>query len=156
PGQTPGKPRSRGLVGWASRHRAAVTFLLMYLMASPAMPVDDRQLLQANAGAKAWVLLIMDSSTSMNDEFSDTYRLPAYMDDFVYVENSAAVGPVSYGSKIGIAKSVLRDVIAKSATGSGINWAFSYYRNPKQAIGPSNQDANLDPIGGAFKTGDAL
>ena len=126
----------------------------MYLTAAPALP-DDRQLLQANAGAKAWVLLILDSSTSMNDEFSDTYRLPAYMDDFVYVENSAAVGPVSYGSKLGIAKSVLRDVIAKSATGSGINWAFSYYRNPKQALGPSNQDSNLDPIGGATKTGDA-
>src|SRR5689334_4524333 len=148
-------PTSRGLVGWASRHRAAVTFLLMYLTAMPAMP-DDRQLLQANAGAKAWVLLILDSSTSMNDEFSDTYRLPAYMDDFVYVENSAAVGPVSYGSKLGIAKSVLRDVIAKSATGTGINWAFSYYRNPKQTLGASNQDSNLDPIGGATKAGDAL
>ncbi|HEY4230757.1 MAG TPA: hypothetical protein VGO79_11325, partial [Thermoanaerobaculia bacterium] len=142
-------------MGWASRHRAAVTFLLMYLTAMPAMP-DDRQLLQANAGAKAWVLLILDSSTSMNDEFSDTYRLPAYMDDFVYVENSAAVGPVSYGSKLGIAKSVLRDVIAKSATGTGINWAFSYYRNPKQTLGASNQDSNLAPIGGATKAGDAL
>ncbi|HEY2797915.1 MAG TPA: hypothetical protein VGK26_08515, partial [Thermoanaerobaculia bacterium] len=131
-----------------------MTFLLMYLTAMPALP-DDRQLLQANAGAKAWVLLILDSSTSMNDEFSDTYRLPAYMDDFVYVENSAAVGPVSYGSKLGIAKSVLRDVIAKSATGSGINWAFSYYRNPKQTLGSSNLNGTT-PIGGATRAGQPL
>src|SRR5215831_12003827 len=126
---TPGSTRRHGLVGWVARHRAAVTFLLLFLMASPATP-DDRQLLQANAGAKAWVLLILDSSHSMNDEFTDNYRLPAFMDDFVYVENSPNVGcgtppcPVSYGSKIAIAKSVLRDVISKSATGTGINWAF--------------------------------
>ena len=126
-----------GLVGWAARHRGAVTFLLLFLIASPATP-DDRQLMQANAGAKAWVLLIMDSSHSMNDDFSDLYRLPAYMDDFVYVENSANVGPVSYGSKIAIAKSVIRDVIAKSETGSGINWAFSYYRNPGQVLGAAD------------------
>ena len=113
--------------------------------------------MQANAGAKAWVLLIMDSSHSMNDEFSDLYRLPAYMDDFVYVENSANVGPVSYGSKIAIAKSVIRDVIAKSETGSGINWAFSYYRNPGQVLGAADT-STIDgtPVGGAKAAGDAL
>ena len=155
------KPTSLGLVGWASRHRMVATFLLLFLMASPARPVDDRQLLQANAGAKAWVLLIMDSSHSMNDEFSDTYRLPAYMDDFVYPQNA---GPTSYGSKIALAKSVIRDVITKSESGSGINWAFSYYRNPNQILGaadyslgtaPDFKDAGT-PIGGAKNANDYL
>ena len=70
-------------MGFAARHRAAATFLLLFLMASPARP-DDRQLLQANAGANTNVLLILDSSNSMNNDFSDTFRLPAYMDDFIY------------------------------------------------------------------------
>ena len=154
---------SRGLVGWAARHRGAATFLLLFLMASPARPNDDRQLLQANAGAKAWVLLILDSSHSMNDDFSDNYRLPAYMDDFIYPE---AASSTSIGSKLAIAKSVLREVITKSASGAtGINWAFSYYRNPLQTFGAADstlgnstnsyRDAG-QPVGGARLAGDYL
>ena len=75
--------RSRGLRGFVERHRVATTFVTLFLMASPARP-DDRQLLQANAGANTNVLLILDSSHSMNNDFSDTYRLPAFMDDFIY------------------------------------------------------------------------
>ena len=69
--------RSRGLFGFVERHRVATTFVALFLISSPARP-DDRQLLQANAGAPANVLIILDSSYSMNNEFSDTYRLPAF------------------------------------------------------------------------------
>src|SRR5262249_2617543 len=118
---------SRGLVGFAARHRAATAFLLLFLMASPARP-DDRQLLQANSGATTNVLLILDTSTSMNDDFSDVYRLPAFMDDFIYPEGTV---PAS-GSKFAIAKSVLRQVLTNTA---GVNWAFATYRNPYQTLG---------------------
>src|ERR1700726_4231025 len=94
---------SRGVVGLAGRHRAPATFLPLFMMSSPARP-DDRQLLQANAGANTNVLLIMDSSHSMNNEFSDHYRLPAFMDDFMYPQGTVA----TVGSKFGVAKSVLR------------------------------------------------
>ena len=156
----PQRHTSRSLLGWITRHRATATFLLLFLMAAPARPVDDRQLLQANAGAKAWVLLIMDSSHSMNDNFANIdplsdYRLPAYMDDFVYPQDANV--PTTYGSKLAIAKSVIRDVITKSEAGSGINWAFSYYRNPNQALGATDSSAGvLNPVGGAKASGDYL
>ena len=53
--------RSRGLFGFVERHRVATTFVALFLVSSPARP-DDRQLLQANAGAPANVLIILDSS----------------------------------------------------------------------------------------------
>jgi hypothetical protein len=148
---------SRGLVGFAARHRAATTFLLLFLMASPARP-DDRQLLQANSGANTNVLLILDTSTSMTDDFSDVYRLPVFMDDFIYPEGTV---PAS-GSKIGIAKSVLREVLTNA---SGVNWAFTTYRNPFQTFGAADNSVGDSsrgqppvgyPIGGATKAGDAL
>src|SRR4029453_11251635 len=97
---------SRGIVGFVARRRAAATFLLLFLMASPARP-DDRQLLQANSGANTNVLLILDTSTSMNNDFSDVYRLPVFMDDFIYPEGTVN----ATGSKFAIAKSVLRQVL---------------------------------------------
>ena len=103
----------RGLAGFVRRHRVATTFVALFLMASPARP-DDRQLLQANAGAATNVLLILDTSYSMTAEFSDTYRLPAFMDDFIYPEGTVATN----GSKFAIAKSVIRQVMTNA---SGVN-----------------------------------
>ncbi|HTY42146.1 MAG TPA: PilC/PilY family type IV pilus protein [Thermoanaerobaculia bacterium] len=148
---------SRGLVGFAARHRVATTFLLLFLMASPARP-DDRQLLQANSGANTNVLLILDTSTSMNDDFSDVYRLPAFMDDFIYPEGTVS----AQGSKFAIAKSVLRQVLTNTA---GVNWAFATYRNPYQTFGAADNSVGDSsrgqppigyPIGGATLAGDAL
>ena len=56
------------------------------------------------------MLLILDSSHSMDNEFSDTFRLPAYMDDFLYPQGTFDVE----GSKIGVAKSVLRQVMTNA------------------------------------------
>src|SRR5262245_2693417 len=148
---------SRGLVGFAARHRAATAFLLLFMMASPARP-DDRQLLQANSGANTNVLLILDTSTSMNNDFSDIYRLPVFMDDFIYPEGTVAAA----GSKFGIAKSVLRQVLTNTA---GVNWAFATYRNPYQTFGAADNSVGDSsrsqppigyPIGGATLAGDAL
>jgi hypothetical protein len=144
-------------MGFVARHRVATTFLCLFLMASPALP-DDRQLLQANAGANTNVLLILDSSSSMNNEFSDEFRLPVYMDDFIYPEGTVA----TEGSKLGVAKSVLRQVMTNT---TGVNWAFSYYRNPNQTFGA--EDTSVGdvsrgqpplgyPIGGAVVAGDHL
>ena len=119
--------RSRGLFGFVERHRVATTFLALFLVSSPARP-DDRQLLQANAGAPANVLIILDSSYSMNNEFSDTYRLPAFLDDFIYPEGTTS----AVGSKFAVAKRVLRKVMTSAA---GVNWAFSTYRNPDPTFG---------------------
>jgi len=150
-------PTSRGLVGFVARHRAAATFLLLFVMASPARP-DDRQLLQANSGANTNVLLILDTSTSMNNDFSDVYRLPAFMDDFIYPEGTVNAA----GSKFAIAKSVLRQVLTNTA---GVNWAFAYYRNPYQTFGAADNSVGDSsrgqppigyPIGGATVAGDAL
>ncbi|HYX19451.1 MAG TPA: hypothetical protein VFA98_01240, partial [Thermoanaerobaculia bacterium] len=150
-------PTSRGLVGFVARHRAATTFLLLFLMASPARP-DDRQLLQANSGANTNVLLILDSSTSMINDFSDVYRLPAFMDDFIYPEGTVAAS----GSKFAIAKSVLRQVLTNTA---GVNWAFATYRNPYQTFGAADNSVHDVsrgqppvgyPIGGATLAGQAL
>jgi Neisseria PilC beta-propeller domain len=151
------RPTSGGIVGFVARHRAAATFLLLFLMAAPARP-DDRQLLQANSGANTNVLLILDSSTSMNNDFSDVYRLPAFMDDFIYPQGTVN----TVGSKLGVAKSVLRQVLTNTA---GVNWAFSYYRNPQQTFGAADNSVGDSsrgqppigyPIGGATKAGDAL
>ena len=125
--------RSRGMIGFVERHRTAATFVSLFLMASSARP-DDRQLLQANAGANTNVLLILDSSHSMNNDFSDTYRLPAFMDDFIYPEGTVA----TEGSRLGVAKSVLRQVMTNTA---GVNWAFSYFRNPVQTFGAEDTSA---------------
>ena len=105
--------RSRGLRGFVERHRVATTFVALFLMTSPARP-DDRQLLQANAGA-ATNVLATSMSYSMNNEFSDTYRLPAFMDDFIYPEGTTTV----QGSKFAAAKRVLRKVMTSAA---GVNW----------------------------------
>src|ERR1700674_4604980 len=137
---------SARLFAFVSRHRARVAILLLFLVASPATP-DDRQLLQATSGAKTDVLLILDSSGSMPSEFTAAMRLPAYMDDFVYPQGTA---PDTYGSKIGVAKKVLRQVITKSS--SSVNWAFSRYRNPTQRRG---SDAFGSPTG-AMNAGDHL
>src|SRR5262245_64664852 len=99
--------RSSGLIGFVERHRVAATFLALFLMSSPARPADDRQLLRANNGAKTMVLVILDSSHSMTQDFSDDFRLPAFMDDFIYPEGTVP----SDGSKLGVAKSVLRQVM---------------------------------------------
>ena len=79
--------RSGSLIGFATRHRVAVAMLLVFLTAQPATP-DDRQLLRANAGANTNVLLILDSSHSMASEFSNSFSLPAYMDDFLYPQGT--------------------------------------------------------------------
>src|SRR3982075_2235213 len=120
---------SSGLFAFVSRHRARVAILLLFLVASPASP-DDRQLLQATSGAKTNVILILDSSGSMNNEFTDSIRLPAFMDDFLYPQGTAAD---TYGSKIALAKAVPRQVITKSS--SSVNWAFSHYRKPNPTLG---------------------
>ena len=45
------------------------------------------------------MLLILDSSHSMNNDFSDVYRLPAFMDDFIYPEGTVnTVGLASSAS----------------------------------------------------------
>ena len=148
--------RSRGLFGFVERHRVATTFVALFLISSPARP-DDRQLLQANAGAPANVLIILDSSYSMNNEFSDTYRLPAFLDDFIYPEGTTA----AVGSKFAVAKRVLRKVMTSAA---GVNWAFATYRNPDPTFGAADTSAQAnagDPargyaIGGAKTAGQAL
>ena len=148
--------RSRGLFGFVERHRVATTFVALFLVSSPARP-DDRQLLQANAGAPANVLIILDSSYSMNNEFSDTYRLPAFLDDFIYPEGTTT----AVGSKFAVAKRVLRKVMTSAA---GVNWAFSTYRNPDPTFGAADTSAVAnagDPqrgyaIGGAKTAGQAL
>src|SRR5438445_548923 len=121
--------RSSGLIGWVTRHRVAITLLLLFLSVSPATAFDDRQLLKANAGAFTNVLLILDSSTSMLNEFGDDFRLPAYMDDFLYPQGTFG----TEGSKLAIAKSVVREVISASRN---VNWAFTSYRNPSPRYGP--------------------
>src|SRR5262249_3398192 len=95
-------------------------------------------------GFKSDVLVILDSSGSMANEFSDVYRLPAYMDDFIYTEGTTAG---AFGSKMGVAKSVLREVITNT---NGVNWAFSYYRNPNQSMGA--YDTGFPPVGHANET----
>src|SRR5215472_12967076 len=117
------------LLGFVSRHRFWVVMWLLATFANPALGRDDRDLLKANAGFNSDVLVILDSSGSMADDFSDAFRLPAYMDDFIYPEGTT-VGTL--GSKLGVAKSVLRNVVNNTL---GVNWAFSYYRNPNQSFG---------------------
>ena len=107
---------------------------MAFLIASPARP-DDRQLLQRNSGANTDVLVILDSSASMMRDVTDHFDLPAYMDDFVYPQGTAA----NNGSKFGIAKSALREVMT---TASGVNWAFASYRNPNPTFGA----ASIDPV----------
>ena len=96
----------------------------------------------------------------MNDDFSDSYRLPAYMDDFIYPQGTVA----SLGSKLAVAKSVLREVLSKS---SNVNWAFSYYRNPDRSSARTTRASAIwaarrpqpptgFPIGGATTAGQAL
>ena len=140
----------RGLRAIAQRHRVAVTMLLLFVMASPARP-EDRQLLQTNPGANADVLVILDSSNSMNREFTDSFELPAYMDDFLYPEGTTTVP--TEGSKLGVAKSVLREVLS---TSQNVNWAFAYYRNPNQQFGAEDTATFGDPLNGAKVKNDKL
>jgi hypothetical protein len=141
------------MLAWVSRRRAAVAILLLVLNASPAMP-DDRQLLLLSGGTD--ILVIMDSSASMQHEFFDRFELPAYMDDFIYPEGTTAA---TYGSKLGVAKSVLREVITKSA--GTVNWGFASYRNPNPTFGAAGidwatQTALCDPAPCPQKTSDTL
>ena len=133
----------------ARRHRVGVAMLLLFVTASPALP-DDRQLLQANSGSATDVLVILDSSGSMNREFTDDFELPAYMDDFLYPQGTA-LG--TNGSKIGVAKSVLRQVLS---TTLNVNWAFAYYRNPNQTFGAAETGPRGEAVGGAHNKNDKL
>ena len=135
---------SGGLIGLVSRHRVRMALLLVALNAAPALYADDRQLLQANAGAKTDVLLILDSSTSMHDEFLDQFMLPAYMDDFIYPDGTSD----SNGSKFAIAKSVLRDVLTNT---QGVNWAFASYRNVDPRFG--NDETGFNGVNAAAYAG---
>src|SRR4029077_1621859 len=132
------RTRRARLLAFAARHRVAVAILLVFVIADPAFARDDRDLLKANAGFKSDVLVILDSSGSMADDFSDVFRLPAYMDDFIYTEGTT---PGAFGSKMGVAKSVLREVVTNTV---GVNWAFSYYRNPNQSMGA--YDIGFPPV----------
>jgi hypothetical protein len=126
-----------------ARHRVAVALALAFLNAAPAMP-DDRQLLHASTNTN--VLVILDSSSSMMHDFTDNFDLPAYMDDFVYPEGTVAA---TNGSKFGVAKSVLRQVITET---KGVNWAFASYRNPNPTFGA----ASVDPATGQANGGARL
>ncbi|MEP7132909.1 MAG: hypothetical protein ABI914_07075, partial [Acidobacteriota bacterium] len=137
------------LSAFARKHRVGVAMLLLFVTASPALP-DDRQLLQANSGSSTDVLVILDSSGSMNHEFTDTFELPAYMDDFLYPQGTAAG---TNGSKIGVAKSVLRQVLS---TTQNVNWGFAYYRNPNQTFGAAQTGPVGEAIGGAHDKNDLL
>ena len=139
----------RGISAFVRRHRVAVTMLLLFVSATPARP-DDRQLLQTNAGASADVFVILDSSHSMNRDFTDAFDLPAYMDDFLYPQGTAAG---TDGSKLGVAKSVLRQVLTQS---QNVNWGFAYYRNPNQTFGAADTAALGGAVGGAHLAGDTL
>ena len=121
------------LIGFVARRRVAIALGLVTLLASPVARGDDRQLLQDDSGAATDVLVILDSSLSMSSDFTNRFRLPAYMDDFIYPEGTTD----SNGSKLGIAKSVLRQVMTNAG---GVNWAFAYYRNPNQTVGAAMTD----------------
>ena len=124
---------SAHLIGFVTRHRVSLAILLATLLASPATGGDDRQLLQDDSGSATNVLVILDSSLSMSSDFTNRFRLPAYMDDFLYPEGTTD----SDGSKLGIAKSVLRQVMTNAG---GVNWSFAYYRNPNQTLGAAMTD----------------
>src|SRR5688572_10517194 len=121
------------LIGFVARRRVGISIVLATLIASPAARGDDRQLLQDDSGAATDVLLILDSSLSMSSDFTNRFRLPAYMDDFIYPEGTTD----SNGSKLGIAKAVLRQVMTNAG---GVNWSFAYYRNPNQTMGAAITD----------------
>src|SRR5688572_4366531 len=123
------------LIGFVARRRVGISIVLATLIASPAARGDDRQLLQDDSGAATDVLLILDSSLSMSSDFTNRFRLPAYMDDFLCPEGTTD----SNGSKLGIAKAVLRQVMTNAG---GVNWAFAYYRNPNQTVGAAMTDPN--------------
>jgi hypothetical protein len=127
--------------------------LLLVLNATPALP-DDRQLLRLGGGTN--ILVILDSSSSMMNDFGSVFDLPAYMDDFVYPQGTVAA---TNGSKLGVAKSVLREVITKS---DGVNWAFATYRDSNPTFGASMTGTALNggfpgqAMDGATKAGDPL
>jgi hypothetical protein len=79
----------------------------------------------------------------MNHDFTDSFDLPAYMDDFIYPQGTS---PNTNGSKIGVAKSVLRQVLSTTA---GVNFAFAYYRKPNPVFGPALVGFNSKAVGGA-------
>ena len=137
----------RKLATPTARRRVGLSLVLTFLMAAPATP-DDRQLLQAAAGPD--VLIILDSSLSMNHDFTDAFDLPAYMDDFLYPQGTSTG---TSGSKIGAAKSVLREVLSTTA---GVNFAFAYYRNPNPTFGAAQVTFNSRAIGGAQQANQLL
>src|SRR5258705_13637395 len=126
-----GRTGSRGgMVAAAARARVTTALVLAFLIAAPAFPGDDRQLVRP--GTSPDVLIILDSSLSMNHDFTDAFDLPAYMDDFIYPQGTSAN---TNGSKLGVAKSVLRQVLSSTPN---VNFAFSYYRNPNPRYGPES------------------
>jgi hypothetical protein len=136
-----------GLVASVTRHRVAIALVLAFANAAPAIP-DDRNLLQPSPNTD--VLLILDSSLSMNRDFTDSFDLPAYMDDFIYPQGTA---PSTNGSKIGVAKKVLRQVLS---TTKGVNWAFASYRNPNPTFGAASISGDSTTSGGARVANDPL
>ena len=132
------RTRSHGLSGFAVRHRAAVAWLLAFLIAAPPRP-DDRQLLQANAGANTNVL---SSSTPPTRWTTSSPTRSACRRTWTTSSTRRAPSPVE-GSKLGVAKSVLRQVMTNAV---GVNWAFAYYRNPNQTFGAA-QTGPLRPGG---------
>jgi hypothetical protein len=142
------------LRGRISRRRVAAAALLLGLNAALASP-DDRQLLRASSGARMNVLVILDSSSSMTRDFSDLFDLPAGMDDFLYPEGTAVA---TNGSKLGVARSALRQVLT---TTQGVSWAFATFRSPNPTFGAASLDRNTgrpvcDPQPCPERAGDTL
>jgi len=54
-----------------ARRRLPVAMICLFLVCAPASPSDDRQLLQTSSGSNVDILLILDSSASMNTELTD-------------------------------------------------------------------------------------
>ena len=76
---------------------------------------DDRDLLFAKRQAAPNVLIILDSSGSMNDDFTDSYNYAAWMDD--------------PRSKMQTAKQVLKTVLPQIEATTPINFGFTTYQS---------------------------
>ncbi len=76
---------------------------------------DDRDLLFAKRQAAPNVLIILDSSGSMNDDFTDSYNYAAWMDD--------------PRSKLQTAKQVLKTVLPHIEATTPINFGFTTYQS---------------------------
>jgi hypothetical protein len=101
--------------------RIAVLLILATVVA-PVLRADDRALLLANRSADPNVLIILDSSGSMNDDFTDNYAFAAWMDD--------------PRSKTQTAKRVLLDVLPTIAH---VNFGFTTYHSGQES------ERSIDP-----------